>query len=349
MSALRRVASGATALAALLVASPSFAGDPAAAQALFDDAKKLTAAGKWAAACPKLEESQRLDPGMGTEYNLATCHEHVGRNATAWAEYLNVAAGAKLAGQAAREKAARERAAALEKYLSRVTVTVNREVPGLVVTRDGAEVGRGQWGEAVPLDPGAHTLAARAPGKKPWERTVRILADGRTTDVVVPPLDDAPVADAAAGAAPASTNPSAPPPAASSYSDTSPAASTATPPGNGARIAGATLVIVGLAGVGVGAGFGIVSKGKHDDAQAHCDGANRCDAVGLGLQDAAFKDGTISTIAFAAGGAALLTGAILWLTAPSHGSAPPTSSAGLRATPHVGPNAMGLTVSGAFF
>jgi hypothetical protein len=344
MSALRRLASGTVTLGVLLAAGPSFAGDPAAAQALFDDAKKLTAEGSWAAACPKLEESQRLDPGMGTEFNLATCHEHVGRNATAWAEYLDVAASAKLAGQPAREKAARERAALLEKTLSRVTVTVTREVPGLVVTRDGAEVGRGQWGEAVPLDPGAHTLSARAPGKKPWERTLRVLADGRTLDVAVPPLDDAPAPPLAAAA----TAPTAPSPSTRSFSDAAPSADAA-PPGRGARIAGATLVIAGLAGMGVGASFGIVSKGKHDDAQGHCDGANRCDAVGLGLQDDAFRAGTVSTIAFAAGGAAVVTGAILWLTAPSARSTPPTSSASVRAAPLLGPNGMGLTVSGRFF
>jgi hypothetical protein len=334
MSTLARLCFGAS-LAGLLAASrPAFAGDPAAAQALFDDAKKLVAAGKWADACPKLEESQRLDPGIGTEFHLATCHEQIGRSATAWAEFLDVAATAKTAGQGAREKAAREKAAALEPGLSRMKVSVTEDVPGLVVVRSGGDVGRGQWGVPVPLDPGPYTLTARAPGKKPWERTVRLLADGRTIDVAVPPLGDE-------AALPSAVDVVAPVPPATAAPPDAPMIAPADR-GQGARIAGATLVIVGVAGIAVGTGFGIVSKGKHDDAQSHCDAANRCDAAGLGLRDDAIRNGTISTIAFAAGGAALITGAILWLTAPSNAR----SRGGLRAAPTVGANTMGLNLRG---
>src|SRR5262245_13566973 len=49
-------------LTTLAQAEPS-AGDKATAQALFDQGKQLAAAGKVSDACPKFEESQRLDPG----------------------------------------------------------------------------------------------------------------------------------------------------------------------------------------------------------------------------------------------------------------------------------------------
>ena len=51
--------------------------DEAAARVLFGEGRKLAAAGDYAAACPKFEESFRLDPGIGTGFNLADCWEHI--------------------------------------------------------------------------------------------------------------------------------------------------------------------------------------------------------------------------------------------------------------------------------
>src|SRR5690349_13986528 len=76
--------------------------DQAAAQALFDDAKELVKSGKAAEACPKFEESQRLDPGLGTQLNLADCYERIGRTASAWTIYVEVAPAARREGQDAR-------------------------------------------------------------------------------------------------------------------------------------------------------------------------------------------------------------------------------------------------------
>src|SRR5258706_7527469 len=110
------------AIAALSITHTARAGDPAAAQALFDQAKQLVAAQRYSEACPKLEESQRLDPGMGTLFHLADCDEHIGKTATAWAAFLDVAGQARSAGQQPRERIARERAAALEPTLARLPI-----------------------------------------------------------------------------------------------------------------------------------------------------------------------------------------------------------------------------------
>lgn len=198
----------------LLAMSRGARADTAAAQALFADAKKLMGAGKYAEACPKLEESQRLAPGIGTQFNLASCYESLGKTASAWSLYLEVAGASKAANQLDREKVARQAAAALEPKLSRLTITVSKSAPpDIEVKRDGAAVGKAQWGTAIPVDPGEHKIAATAPGTKPWESTITVEKQGTKT-VEVPALEAGagPVAGAPGAGAPAAYYPTTAPP-----------------------------------------------------------------------------------------------------------------------------------------
>ncbi|CAN94676.1 putative membrane protein [Sorangium cellulosum So ce56] len=185
-------------LAALLSGGRDARADTAAAQALFDAAKQLMAQGKYADACPKLEESQRLDPGIGTQFNLAACYEQLGRTASAWSMFLEVAGASRAAGQLEREKVARQRAAALEPRLIRLTITAPADSPAdLQVKRDGALVGRAQWGTPVPVDPGKHTVEASAAGRAPFARSMELTRAGASETLAIPPLP----AGAPAGAA----------------------------------------------------------------------------------------------------------------------------------------------------
>ena len=142
-------------LALATAASHAYAqSDPGAARSLFDEGRKLLAEGKYSAACPKLEESQKLDPGMGTLFNLADCWEHIGRTASAWARFREVAEAASRSGQHDREKIARARVAALDAKLSRLIVEVRASDQGLELKKDGVPFGAAQWGSALPTDAG---------------------------------------------------------------------------------------------------------------------------------------------------------------------------------------------------
>ena len=108
---MKRVAAPLALIVALASARTSLAqtsaADKAAAQALFDEGKRLMDAGQFAQACPKFADSEKLDPGVGTLLNLGVCYEKNGQTASAWATYKEAASAAANAGEAAREKYAR--------------------------------------------------------------------------------------------------------------------------------------------------------------------------------------------------------------------------------------------------
>lgn len=300
--------------------------DSAAAQALFDQARQLMKQGHYQAACPKLKESQRLDPGSGTLINLANCYAHEGKTATAWSTFLEAAAASHRVGNAAREKAARARAAALEPKLSQLVLNVAApaRVKGLVLTRDGVRIDPPLWGTPVPTDPGKHTIIAKAPAYQTWQTVVTVKPGPAKQTVDVPPLQKA------ASAAPATTPPTTPAttPAATPAAPTTSAApppptADQTPSSGGGLGTQRTLALVagglGVVGVGVGTAFGLVSKSKHDQAASHCNGSLCRDQTGVDLKSQARSAGNISTVGFIVGGVGLAAGVTLWLTAgPKH-------------------------------
>lgn len=176
-------------------ARPAFAQKPdtAAAEALFEEGRKLNAAGNTAAACEKFAESQRMAPSAGAALNLGVCMEKQNKIASAWAAFMEASALSMQAGQAEREKFARDRANALAPRISKVVIKVTNAPADLVVKRDGIAMTKAQWNVPIPVDAGEHTLEASAPKKLPSTKSFTISGEGTSTEVIVPDLADAPV------------------------------------------------------------------------------------------------------------------------------------------------------------
>ena len=106
-------------------------------------------------------------PGLGTRGKLAECYEKLGRFASAWQQYREVAQLATRQGDPAREQVAAERARSLEPKLSYLTISMAQanDAPGLVIKRGGTELERAKFGSAEPVDSGAITIEVSAPNR----------------------------------------------------------------------------------------------------------------------------------------------------------------------------------------
>ncbi|WP_437309788.1 hypothetical protein [Sorangium sp. So ce388] len=343
MSGRRAARLGAAALASMAALAgaprPSRAqagGDAATAEVLFDQAIALMREGKYAEACPRLAESQRLDAGVGTLMYLAACYERLGKTASAWATYREAADAASRRGQTDREQQAREGAAALEARLSRLLVEVptGSAAPGLSVRRNGQELAPVLWGTPIPVDPGAYTIEASAPGRLPWSATVTVDPASGTATVAVPPLAEAP---------PPPLLPAAP--AVAPHPATAAPARPAPPDAAGmpaARVAALVAASAGVVGIGASIGVGFVARARFEDAGPHCEG-DLCDDDGLTIREDALGIARAGTIVFIVGTAAVAAGGVLWLTSPS-----PRASAGARPAVQIGLGPTGLSLGGRF-
>jgi hypothetical protein len=333
-----------TALALVLIASlpaVAHAQDAAGAEALFQKGHQLFEQKKYAEACPKFAESYRLDPVTGSLLALAACHEEEGKLASAWAEYVDVAARARREGKNDRADAAQQRAAMLEPKLARITVALGQgadSVSGLQVKRDGIVIGSGTFGTALPVDRGEHTIEAAAPGRQPFSKRVTI-ADGRSEVVAIPILAESGKAETPVTPAPA------PAPPAAAEADTSSG-------GSPLRTAGLIAGGVGIVVIGVGAYFGISAISKNNDSNANgCDAtSNVCtSATGKGLRNDAVSAGNVSTALVVVGGLLTAGGVVMFLVGGNSGkgdSAP--AKPAVAAAPVVGPGSAGLALSGRF-
>lgn len=210
------------------------------------------------------------------------------------------------------------------------------------VTMDGLPLTDKLDGKALRVDPGAHSFQFTVAGN-PVVMENLVIKEGekdRVERVVI-------------GAAPTSS---------ASAATTAPPTATASRPGGGPedweeprgsgwtaeQKIGVGLAGAGVVGLGVGAVFGLMTTSAWSHAKDACGGdtTNCLDVPSANsYKDTATSDATISTIGFAAGGALLVGGAVLFVLGRHSDGA---SAASITVTPTLGPGSSGVAVHGSF-
>jgi hypothetical protein len=287
---------------------------PSEGAKLFEQGRELAKQNKYAEACNKFEQSYALDNGVGTELNLADCHEHLGHVAQAWRMFDDAAQ--RSADNAARQKFAKERADELSVKLATAVVNVpDPDAAGLSVTIAGRAV-KARTIISERVDPGSISVHVATPAKT--------LFDGTK--------------DAAAGATVIFDVPGAP--AIVEHHEEAPHA---------IRRHSRVLWSFAVGGAGVlalatSAAIGVVANSDYTDA---VDPKNGCTMVGSQLtcpaaqRQKALDAGSLAdlgTVVGIVGAAALVTGIVLYTTAPKD----------LVVAPLASNQSAGLAISGRF-
>lgn len=221
--------------------------------------------------------------------------------------------------------------------------TSGHEVNGVSITIDGLRLVDKLEGTSLPVDLGEHAVTFTAEGR-PAVTQKLTFREGEKARHVRVTLDSAP------GTAAAPPPPAAAPEQATTSNEQAPSSEPAAGRTSGGtqRTVGYIVGGVGLAGLAVGGIFGYLTINAKDRQVENCSNPTDCPDYS-GASDAHHEGntyGTISTVAFIAGGAATVTGIVLLLTAKPGNRG--VAAARLTLAPAIGPSAAGARLSGTW-
>lgn len=324
------------------VAYAQSAQDKADAEVLFNAGKAALAAGNFAEACPKLAESQRRDPAIGTSLYLAECFERSGKVASAWAEFRQAEDMARQRSDS-RASLAHARADKLSPSKLVIVLAPGADAPGLEIRRDGELISTTQLGLPSPIDGGHHTIVAKAPGRHRFEWTGDVPTEKGLITVTVPKLDEA---------LQPPTTPETPPPVTTTTVSAPPVTTTVTTPVEqpsrglgGGKITGLIIAGAGVAAIGAGTAMGLVAKSQNDSTSNVCDSNGNCiTQQGVDTRNGAKSLADWSTGVFIGGCVAVVGGLVVFFVMPR----PKSTAARLEITPLLGAGTGGAMLSGRF-
>lgn len=267
--------------AATSVAQPR---DVQKADALFREGRSALKAGDLDTACPKLEESYRLDPAAGAAVSLGDCFEKQGKIGSALLAYRS--ARTLLTAEDPRLTPVNLHIAALEKRAPKLTIALAPDAPeGTIVTRDGKVVQPSALGTSMHLNPGEVNVVVSAPGREDVRHRFT-LVEGELRELVAIPGE---LSDGASSAA-------------ANHASAGRPVST-----------GLILVGIGVAGVGTGMAAALMADSKQSIVDDNCDANKVCNQEGFDAAESGKTLTTISYIGWGVGLAGLAAGGYLLL------------------------------------
>lgn len=172
---------------------------------------------------------------------------------------------------------------------------------------------------AVPVDPGRHTFRFEVSNEPPVDKTL-VLREGEKTRRIVVVVDTSTAAPASASRVSRASRlgPVSPEPMAEHAEETR--------TGNVQGAVGWIIAGAGTVAAGLGGGLAFLAKSSYDGASG-CSGTTCTTAQGLDTSNSARDLGNAATVLLIAGGASVVGGVILVLSAPRPSSAGPASPA----------------------
>lgn len=279
------------ALSALALARSASASDRA--EQLFREARAAMKDKDYATACPKFEESQRLEPAPGTLTNLADCEEHLGRVVQARDDYALAATG--FPRDDPRRAFVLERARTLEAQFAHLTLRA-RDLPATAIVRralaqvGGTVVSPSTFGVKTDVDPGPTKIVVTAPGRQ--DRVYDLtLEPGSTQELEITVGEPTPV-----------------------VTKVKTVLVEAKPRSNVARTLGFVGMSVGVVGAATGVVTGLLAMSRASTVKAHCTPELHCDQIGFNAASEGKVLAPLSTAAIIAGGALFAVAAtvVIW-------------------------------------
>ncbi|MEO8552924.1 MAG: hypothetical protein ABI678_23270 [Kofleriaceae bacterium] len=310
------------AIALLLLSTPAFADK---ADDLFKQGKKLMAEKKYAEACPRFEDSFKVDAGLGTELNIGRCYEEWGKLGKAYHAYTDAL---KRAEDARDPRAAKikDLVAKLEPQVPRIVIHVpdGADTAGLQVAIDGVPVADITAPQLV--DPGPKQVEY-ALGSGPRKKKLVPVERNGTSEITL----ELPKAKGE------------PPHAVVAIVQPPPPIEEAPNVGHGQRVAGVAIAGAGVVAVGVSTYLALSARSKYNDAlHGHCmDMTSACDMQGLTDTHDARSQANTATIIGGVGLAAVAIGIVIYVIAPK-------AAAANEHALYIAPSANGLAFGGQF-